>query len=202
MPPFYKRLASKSISGKILHMKIVSENGKRRLPAFISAMLATCALLSGCAGFQNELVLDPVGPSPAHSTPTDSTGGVLVVYSAYEANADFSDPDSYNQEHSGYKVFSPDEKFLRFVQNDTGTSLHDPERVELPAGKYRIIAEANGYGHVTVPIIILNKQTTVIHLEGGGSWPNESAFNQTNAVRLPDGQIVGWRAVTENTSEW
>jgi len=35
-----------------------------------------------------------------------------------------------------------------------------------------------------------------LHLEGGSSWPNESAFNQTNAVRLPDGQIIGWKAAS------
>jgi hypothetical protein len=49
---------------------------------------------------------------------------------------------------------------------------------------------------VTVPIIIVAQQNTILHLEGGGSWPDESAFNQTNAVRLPDGIIVGWKAAS------
>jgi hypothetical protein len=42
--------------------------------------------------------------------------------------------------------------------------------------------------------MIVAQQNTILHLEGGGSWPDESAFNQTNAVRLPDGLIVGWKA--------
>ena len=60
-------------------------------------------------------------------------------------------------------------------------------------GEYHVIARANGYGYVTVPVIIEARRSTVLHLEGDGSWPDESMFNQTNAVRLPDGQIVGRR---------
>ena len=91
--------------------------------------------------------------------------------------------------------FSPRRgKFLQAVHNDSGTMLQEAVPVELPPGKYRVVASANGYGHVTIPVVIKAGQTTMLHLEGGGSWPNESAFNQTNAVRLPDGQIIGWRA--------
>ena len=81
------------------------------------------------------------------------------------------------------------------------TILQDPAPVELPAGKYRVVANANGYGQVTIPVIIEAQQTTVLHLEGGGSWLNEAEFNQTNAVRLPDGQIVGWRTAAEHSSK-
>jgi hypothetical protein len=48
--------------------------------------------------------------------------------------------------------------------------------------------------YVSIPVMIVAQQNTILHLEGGGFWPNESAFNQTNAVRLPDGQIIGWKA--------
>jgi hypothetical protein len=76
------------------------------------------------------------------------------------------------------------------------TALQDPVAVGLPPGKYRVSARANGYGSVTVPVIIEPQQSTILHLEGGGSWPNEPAFNQTNTVRLPDGQIIGWKAAS------
>ena len=56
-------------------------------------------------------------------------------------------------------------------------------------------------GYVTIPVIIAARENTLLHLEGGGSWPDESAFNQTNAVRLPDGQVVGWRTAAEHSSK-
>ena len=66
--------------------------------------------------------------------------------------------------------------------------------MRLPAGKYRVAASSNGYGTVIVPVVIANNRMTVLHLEGGYSWPNETAFNEANSVRLPDGEIVGRRA--------
>jgi hypothetical protein len=50
--------------------------------------------------------------------------------------------------------------------------------------------------YVDVPKVIAAGQTTILHLEGGGFWPDESAFNKTNAVRLPDGLVIGWKAAT------
>jgi hypothetical protein len=45
--------------------------------------------------------------------------------------------------------------------------------------------------------VITPRQYTVVHLEGDGFWPDESVFNKTNAVRLPDGVIIGWKAAPE-----
>ncbi len=130
------------------------------------------------------------------SLPEVSTNGTLVVYSAYEVNADFNARDPYRPEYSDYNIFSSDGGVIRRVHNNSGTNLQNPLPVSLPKGEYRVVALANGYGLVTVPVIIEPNQNTVIHLEGGDHWPNESAFNQTNAVRLPDGQIVGWKATS------
>ncbi len=159
------------------------------------------ALLSGCATEKNGLALDTVGPPLSQPTAANSTNGTLVVYSAYEVNADFNRRDPYRPEYSDYRIFSTDGKLLRKIHNNSGTILQDPVPVELPAGKYRVIARANGYGYVTVPVIVEAQQSTILHLEGGGSWPDESVFNQTNAVRLPGGQVVGWRAPEEHLSK-
>jgi hypothetical protein len=158
-------------------------------------VITTGALLSGCAT-SNRLVLDTVGPPMFQSTTTSSTStnGTLVVYSAFRRNADFNSRDPYRQEYSDYKIFGTDGKLLQRVHNNSGTILQDPMPVELPLGKYQVIARANGYEFVTVPVIIEAQQNTVLHLEGGGFWPDESAFNKTNAVRLPDGLIIGWKA--------
>jgi hypothetical protein len=151
------------------------------------------ALLSGCAT-GNGLALDTVGPSLPQPMAGNSTDGILIVYSAYEANADFNSRNPDLPEYSDYRILTADGKPLQRVHNNSGTILQDPVSVELPPGKYQVIARANGYKNVTVPVMIEMQQSTVLHLEGGGFWSDESAFNQTNAVRLPDGQIIGWKA--------
>jgi hypothetical protein len=85
-------------------------------------------------------------------------------------------------------------KPLQRVHNNSGTILKEPVSVELPPGKYQDIARANGYRSVIVPIMIETQQGTVLHLEGGGFWSGESLFSQTNALHLPDGQIIQWKA--------
>jgi hypothetical protein len=169
------------------------------MKTFFTLMLIIAgALLSGCATGKNGMVLDTVGPALAQPAAISSTNGTLVVYSAFKRNADFNNPDPYRLEHSDFSLFAPDGKLLRRVHNISETGLRDVVPVELPPGKYNVRARANGYGFVTIPVIIESRQTTTLHLEGGGFWPDESVFNQTNAVRLPDGQIIGWRAAPDS----
>jgi hypothetical protein len=162
----------------------------------ILAFLAI-AFLYGCATSHgpNGLVLDTVGPAmpPTQMTRSVSANGTLAVYSAYRRNADFNARDPYRPEYSDYKIFFPDGRLQQSVHNNSGTILQDVVPVVLPAGKYQVKARANGYGFVIIPVVIKANQTTVLHLEGGGFWPDESGFNQTNAVRLPDGLIIGWK---------
>ena len=157
--------------------------------------ITAAALLSGCVTGRNSLVLDAVGPAwsqPAEASPI-LTNGTLVVYSAYRISADFDESDPRRPEYSDYKIFTTDGKLLRKVHNKSGTILQDVVKVELSPGKYNVVARANGYGYVTVPVMIAPQQSTILHLEGD-SWSDQSVFNQTNAVRLPDGLIVGWKA--------
>lgn len=158
--------------------------------------IAVGALLSGCATGKNGLALDTVGPPLPQPMAAISTNGTLVVYSANEVNADFNARDPNRPEYSDYKILTTDGKLLQRVHNNSGTILQDVVPVQLPPGKYNVIARANGYGYLTIPVIISAQQITMLHLEGGGSWPDESVFNQTNAVRLPDGQIIGWKIAT------
>jgi len=154
--------------------------------------VAAGVLLAGCAS--GGLALDTVGPIPAQTAAPNTAAGTLMVYSAYEVDADFNDRDPYRPEYSDYKIYTAAGKLLERVHNDSGTIVQNPASVALPTGKYRVVTRVNGYGNVTVPILIKANQTTVLHLEGGSAWPDKSVFNQTNAVRLPDGRIVGWRA--------
>jgi hypothetical protein len=157
------------------------------------------ALLAGCAFAGNQVVLAPVGPPPLESKATGSNGS-LVVFSAFDPNAHFNSLP-YRMFYTDYRVFSEDGRLLQKVKNDNGASSEGPKTVTLPAGSYRVIARASGYGTVTVPVIIASSRTTTVHLEGDGAWKNEAAMAHANPVRLPDGRIAGWRAEPESPSE-
>ena len=161
-------------------------------------LITAAAFLSGCVTGRNSLVLDTVGPAWSQPVEASSTltNGTLVVYSAFRISADFDESDPRSPEYSDYKIFSTDGNLLQKVHNKSGTILQDVVPVELPPGNYNVVARANGYGYVTVPVMIAAQQKTVLHLEGDNSWSEQSVFNQTNAVRLPDGRIVGWKAAT------
>ena len=122
-----------------------------------------------------------------------SSNGTLVVYSAYKRNADFNSRDPYRQEYSDYKILTADGKLFRNVHNNSGTIFEDALTVELAPGDYRVVARSNGFGYVTVPVVIEAKQNTVLRLDGS-PWPDGSTSDPANAVRLPDGHIIGWKA--------
>jgi hypothetical protein len=163
---------------------------KNFFPFFI---VAAGALLSGCALSQHGLTLAPVGPAPEITS--KSADGNLIVFSAIKRNADFNRRDPYRPEYSDYRILTANGDLLRNVHNNTDTIFQDVVSVALPPGSYQVVARANGYGYVTVPVIVSTRHDTVLHLEGGYAWSDESVFNQTNATRLPDGRIVGWSAV-------
>jgi hypothetical protein len=159
---------------------------------YCTVLLLTAATLwSGCAFGPHGMVLEPVGPSPEASG--SSTTGTLVVFSAYEVTAPGIGDFEHRHHYSDYRILSEDGKPLQTVRNDIGTEVKQAARVQLPAGRYRVAASSNGYGTVIVPVVIATNRTTAVHLEGGSSWVSDAALNQTNFVRLPDGELVGWR---------
>jgi hypothetical protein len=157
-----------------------------------ASVVAGGALLSGCASHGPGLVLDPVGPPPVASPGAGSTG-TLIVYSAFEQGAEFNSA-YYRRQYTDYKILSANSKLLQPVHNDSGLLVEAPKRVQLPVGTYRIFARANGYGEVIVPVVIRASQVTRVHLEGSAAWPNSQELAKSNPVRLPDGEIAGWRA--------
>ena len=140
-------------------------------------LLLAGALAAGCSSYQGGTVLAPVGPipssgaisrsatgQPAVGTPAIGDGS-LVVYSAYEVNPDFDDWYLVHPQYTDYQILTETGKPVKFVHNNSGSPLQDPARVELPAGKYRVEARANGYGRVTVPVMIAPHQLTTVNLE-------------------------------------
>jgi hypothetical protein len=66
--------------------------------------------------------------------------------------------------------------------------------VKIPEGRYRVGAESESYGVVTVPVLIEAGKTTEVHLESRWKIPTGTATNQV--VFLPNGDPVGWRSST------
>jgi hypothetical protein len=155
-------------------------------------LLSAVVLWSGCSFGPGRMVLDPVGPLPVALG--SGTNGTLVVFSAYEVTSPGIGDFEHRHHYSDYRILDEDGKPLQTVHNDVGTEVKEAARVQLSPGKYRVVASSNSYGTVIVPVVIEKSRTTVLHLEGGYSWPSDAGFDQANSVRLPDGEIVGWRA--------
>jgi len=162
---------------------------------YVAVILTAATLWSGCAFGPRDMTSEPIGPSPA-SVAENNGEGSLVVYTAYDVHAIGVGDHEERRHYSDYKIFTEDGKLQRTVHNDVGTVVKEPAHVTLPAGTYRLVAGANGYGTVTVPVVIGSNRQTVVHLEGGASWPDVAANDQARVVRFPDGEIIGWRAQT------
>ena len=150
-------------------------------------------MLTGCLGQRDKLVLDPIGPVHA-SAPKKSGDGFLMVYSAYDAGAHFYSRKYDGREYSDYSIFDTNGRLRQKVHNSTDSISEEPATVSLPPGRYRVIASANGYGNVTVPVIIERDRHTILHLEGGGTASELAGADSSNTVRLPDGRIVGYKS--------
>ncbi|HEY3756528.1 MAG TPA: hypothetical protein VGL42_10305 [Opitutaceae bacterium] len=121
-----------------------------------------CAACSSAP--QAGITLAPVGPA-AESTPQPGDG-TLVVFSAYISTEFGSNTPSYRRYHSAYRIFGPDGSVLKSVSNQSGPTSEEPSVVPLAPGKYRVEAMANGYGWVTVPVVIEAGRPTIVKLDG------------------------------------
>ncbi len=154
---------------------------------------ALALLLAGCVSSRPALVTAPVGP-PSLAPEPASPQGTLLVFSAFKVGmADPGAPFGL-QQHSDYQLRSENGKLVREILNGSGYQNRDPLPVHLAPGRYQISALSNGFGVVTVPVIIAAHQTTTVHLEGGGQRSDQAGLNAADSVRLPNGQVVGWKA--------
>jgi hypothetical protein len=151
------------------------------LTAAISILLPACSALS-----PKQAVLPPVGPAPAGPT-SQRDNGFLVVYSAW---SHFVDQGS-TAHHSRYLLTDAAGRQIREVINHADRFDEGPLRVALPPGSYHIRARSAHFGRVTVPVVVKPRLTTFVYLDGS-AHPDLSAPQQANAVKLPDGEMVGW----------
>jgi hypothetical protein len=73
-------------------------------------------------------------------------------------------------------------------------SDENPEIVNLPPGKYRVIGRGAGLGVVEVPVLIVPSEITEVYLDAAG-MKRPGKRDDTAWVRLPDGRVVGRRAI-------
>ena len=148
--------------------------------------LGMLMLVPACAHRPQQAVLEPVGPAPRTDSSPGSEG-FLVVYSAW---SNFVDPGS-TAHHSRFIITSDDGKTSREVINHVDRFDEGPIQLPLSAGAYQVRARSAHFGRVTVPVVIQQHQTTYVYLDGS-SRPDTRLPQQTSAVKLPDGEIVGW----------
>jgi hypothetical protein len=157
-----------------------------RLAAWLIAGILPLA--ASCTA--SRVVIGPVGPQPLTAEAPAPTG-YLKVYTATENH---NDGDVHYFPHTSYTIYSEDGKtVVKKVANGINIHDEDPSLVQLPDGKYIVLAEAEHSGMVRIAVIIEPGQLTKVDLQYG--WKQRTApGNAADWVRLPNGQIVGWRA--------
>ena len=163
---------------------------------FVTSGAALLALMPACSFHSPPTVLQTVGPAPAQASASEP-GGFLVVYTAW---SNFVDQGS-TAHHSRYIVTSEDGRLRREVINHVDRFDEGPIRLPLTPGAYRVSARSAHFGRVTVPVVIQPRQTTSVYLDGSSHAQGQSAEG-SQAVRLPDGEVVGWStAVAGNSTQ-
>ena len=163
--------------------------------------------LTGCQMMTKVTVLAPIGPALSTASRTETEGG-LQVYSARQPayvdvnteatlwNNDFGKNDFlFSSGHTDYLLYGRDGTLIQRVHNDLRSLDSVPAVIPLPAGTYQIEAESEDHGateKVRVPVVIEGGLTTVVHLMG--DWKPKPACKEQEIVRLPNGDIAGWRA--------
>lgn len=156
----------------------------------LGLLLLVLVWLAGCAGAPPEtpVVLDPVGHRIAG--PSRGSQGFLRVYTATTDEA--SGEISY-QVHTPYWVYDEAGRKVKSVQNHVGITDQRPMTALLPSGRYRVFARADGFGLVTVPVVISAGMLTEVHLQHRG-MEVPPGVPDADLVRLPGGRVAGYRA--------
>ena len=164
--------------------------------------------LVGCASAPRVVVVEPIGPGPMAGSPGMGDGS-LVIYSArtpadvdmymadWRYNNDFGKNEfMYEPAHTDYTIYAQNGEVFQQVRNARNMKDDMPTVVTLPAGSYKVEAQAmdcdSSRVKVLMTVVIKPGQTTMAHLEGG--WNPGGQDQQTELARLPCGRAIGWRA--------
>ena len=147
-------------------------------------------------------MLPAVGPIAAADPSAESRSddsdaaakGTLIVYSETLPVAKHRSPPVYA--HTGYILRrASGSRTVTQVDNMTADAEPEPDEVSLEAGLYEVQARAAKVGTVVVPVLIAPGRRTEVFLDATG-MPAAEARGLQDPVTLPDGRVVGARAVT------
>jgi hypothetical protein len=165
--------------------------GERMRVTERACVLIALVCTAGCASAWKIPDIQAVGPAPGSPAAT-APGGYLRVYSASTEN-EFRG-NAYYYPHRSYFIYDAQGKTLVLrVQNNVGTNDETPALVSLPAGRYKVLADDEGYGRIMFPVVIRPRQTTLLHLDG--AWEPPAHASASQVVRLPNGEYIGWSAL-------
>lgn len=157
-------------------------------------MFASCAQTPLPARLERVAARDVPRPMDLEKTST------IVVYSAFEVGPlSATDAEFDRPRHTDYEVLSSTGSLATRVKNRVAPSNSEPARVMLEPGQYRVVAVANRFGYVDIPVTLAPATLLVIRLDGE---PPPVAHNSPHAydlVRIPNGKIAGWSMVTPAT---
>jgi hypothetical protein len=152
-------------------------------PFRLTAGLVTLLAASACAPVAPLVIEKHIGPFDPEAPPAHH--GSLVVYTEMEPFN--GDPDYLVR--TGYTVLTTGNAIVQQVDNRSTVPARDPALLSLPAGRYKVVASANGSGPVSLSAVIeagrmtiidLNEEVLPVRTTEGGNW-----------VRLSSGQIIG-----------
>ena len=126
------------------------------------AMFVALAILGTTRG--NEM--KKTAPAKFQAQTEELSQGSLEVYSATD---EFKHGDARYFPHSSYAIYTTDGKLLKSVGNHISRTDEIPEIVALPVGSYTVVARAEKYGYVHVPVAIKEGQRTILDLDIWGS---------------------------------
>ena len=102
------------------------------------------------------------------------------------------DPNPGWQQHTDYTIYNLQGDRVEHVFNPVGHYENAPSVTSLPPGKYMVVARAQGYLRVNVPVLIEAGRTTRVHLDARWHAPPNTPASEL--VQMPNGYQVGWRA--------
>lgn len=159
----------------------------KAMAAVLFALVAN-PLLTGCASTTSLVLSEPVGPGPRSKAPLRPRGSP-VVYSAWDI---YPGTDSDHRYREDFVLRRPGEVRVQKVRNHVGTFDEGPVSVSLLPGVYQVEVRVSGHGRVSASLVIEAGRTTSLWLDG--TMPKDAAAAAADQFRLPDGQIIGWKA--------
>ena len=119
----------------------------------------------------------------------DASGSLIVYSATYPQTLEQSEYAA----HTNYTVSTVGDKLIRRVSNNRDSFGASPSIVELPCGNYHVRAQYGDGRFIVVPVPVQADRTTVVDLDGE-PLP-AGAPGAREPIRLPGGELAGWRAI-------